>query len=135
MQTLSSFCPLKKEHASALRRSWEDDNCPDGGSCRWVLSRTTSAPCMRPRVSSDHSHLLVRRLLFWIDIPGSTAFAPFSRRRRDRLGNELLGIALVAACFAERIDLTLVVVVDSVYRRLQGNRLDSRFVGVTVAET
>jgi GTP-sensing pleiotropic transcriptional regulator CodY len=50
--------------------------------------------------------------------------------RSDRLGNELTGIALVASCFAERIDLTLVVVVDSVVRRLEGNRLDSRLVGV-----
>jgi len=52
MQALSSFFPLK-EHASALRRSWEGDNCRDGGSCRWAMSRTTSAPCMRARVSND----------------------------------------------------------------------------------
>ena len=82
------------------------------------------------RVSSDHSHLLLCRLLFGLSRPGSTAFTPFSRGRNDRLGNELLGIALVAACFAERIDLTLVDVVDFVDRRIQGNSLDSRLVGV-----
>ena len=130
MQVLSSFFPMKKEHASALRRSWEDDNCRDECSCRWALSRTPSAPCMRARVSSDHSHLLLWRLIFGLSSPGSTAFASFSRGLIDRLGNELLGIALVAACFAERIDLTLVDVVDFVDRRLQGNRLDSRLVGV-----
>ena len=128
MQALSSFFPLKKEHASALRRSWEGDNCRDESSCNWALSRTPSAPCMRARVSSDHSHLQLWLLLFWLSSPGSTAFAPFSRGLSDRLGNELLGIALVAACFAERIDLKLVVVVD--FRRLQGNRLDNRLVRV-----
>ena len=55
MQARSSFFPLKKEHASALRRSWEGDNCLDECSYRWALSHTPSAPCMRPRVSSDHS--------------------------------------------------------------------------------
>jgi hypothetical protein len=69
-------------------------------------------------------------LLFGLSSPGSTVFSSFSRGRSDRLGNELLGIALVASCFAERTDLTLVVVVDSVDRRLRGNRLDSRLVGV-----
>jgi hypothetical protein len=59
MQALSSFFPLKKEPASALRRSWEGDNCRDECSCNWALSRTPSAPCMRARVSSDHSHLLL----------------------------------------------------------------------------
>ena len=130
MQALISFFPLKKEHASVLRRSWEDDNCRDGGSYRWALSRTPSAPCMRVRVSSDHSHLLMWRLIFGLNSPGSTDFAPFSRGRNDRLGNEVLVITLVAACFTERIDLTLVVVVDFVDRRLQGNRLDGRLVGV-----
>ena len=130
MQDLSSFFPLKKEHTSVLRRSCETDNCRDGGSCRWTLSRTTSAPCMRARVSSDHNHLLLRRLLFGLRSPGNNTFVSFSRGLSDRLGNELLGIALVPDCFTERIDLTLVVVVDSVDRRLQGNRLDSRLVGV-----
>jgi hypothetical protein len=97
-QALSSFFPLQKEHASALRRSWEGDNCRDEGSCRWALSRTPSAPCMRARVSSDHSHLLLWRLIFGLSRPGSTAFVPFSRGRSDRLGNELLVNARVAAC-------------------------------------
>jgi hypothetical protein len=30
-QALCSFFPLKKEHLSALRRSWEDGDCRDGG--------------------------------------------------------------------------------------------------------
>ena len=81
-------------------------------------------------MSSDHSHLLLWRLIFGLSSPGSTAFVPFSRGRSDRLGNELLVIARVAACLAERIDLTLLVVVDFVDRRLQGNRLDSRLVGI-----
>ncbi len=128
-QTLSSFFPLQ-EHASALRRSWEGDNCRDEGSCRWALSRTPSAPCMRAHVSSDHSHLLLWRLIFGLSSPGSTAFVQFSRGRSDRLGNELLVIERVAAGLAERIDLTLLVVVDFVDRRFQGNRLDSRLVGI-----
>jgi hypothetical protein len=130
MQALRSFFPMKKEHVSTLRRSWEGDNCPDECSCRWALSRTTSAPCMRARVSRDHNHLLLRRLLFGLSSPGSTAFASFSRGRSDRLRNELLGIALVSVCFSERIDLTLVDVVDFVDRRFQVNRFDSRLVGV-----
>ena len=36
MQDVCSFFPQKKEHLSALGRSWEDGICRDGDSCGWA---------------------------------------------------------------------------------------------------
>jgi hypothetical protein len=46
-QTVCSFFPLKKEHLSDLRRSWEDGNCRDGDCCGWVRGTSMSETRLR----------------------------------------------------------------------------------------
>jgi hypothetical protein len=60
-EAVCSFFPLKKEHLSALRRSWEDGNCLDGGSCGWARRTTMSAARLRESGSSGRQ--LLRSLL------------------------------------------------------------------------
>ena len=71
-QVLRSFFPLKKEPLSALRRSWDCDNCRDGGSCGWAMP-TISADCtLGTRGSRGHSHLLLWNVFFGLGGPDSS---------------------------------------------------------------
>ncbi len=104
-QVLCSFFPLKKEHASALRRSWDDGNCRDGGSCGWTVFTTTSAPCLRTRGNSG-LHLLRRLLPFGFGLGGRATCTPVYFGRSDRLGNKLVASAFVRGKLTIGIDLT-----------------------------
>jgi hypothetical protein len=112
MQAVYSFCPLRKEHWSALRRSWDCGNFHDGDSCGWSMP-TISASTLRAGGSRGRSHLLLMHLLFGLGSPDSAAFTPVGLVRHSRLGNELSAIALVDTCFTVGVDLALVVVVDA----------------------
>ncbi len=104
-QVLCSFFPLKKEHASALRRSWDDGNCRDGGSCGWTVFTTTSTPCLRARGNSG-LHLLWRLLPFGFGLGGRATCTPVCFGRSDRLGNKLVARAFVSGKLTIGIDLT-----------------------------
>ena len=93
-------------------RSWEGDNCRDGGSCGWALPTTTSAPCLRARGSSGH-HLLRRLLPSGFGSPDSAACAPVGFDLDEGLGDELASIAFVVSQFAVSIDLPFEKVEDS----------------------
>ena len=91
-----------------LRRSWDDGDYHDGDICRWVRPTT---PISGARRSRDHSHLLLRRLLFSFGGPDRTSVAPIGLGRYHRVGNELSAVAqlLVDTFLAISIDLTLVI--------------------------
>ncbi len=112
MQAVYSFCPLEKDHWSALGRSWDCGNCRDGDSCGWAMP-TISASALRAVGSKGRSHLLLGRLLFGLGSPSSASITPVGLVRHHRLGNELSAITLVDTCFTVGVDLTLVVVVDA----------------------
>ena len=112
MQAVCSFFPLKKEHLSALGRSWDCSNCRDGDSCGWAMP-TIFASALRADGCRGRNHLLLRYLLFGLDGPVSAAFTPVGLGRGGQLGNELSTMTLVDTCFAVGVDLALVVVVDA----------------------
>jgi hypothetical protein len=68
-QDVRSFFPLQKEHLSAVRRSWEDGNCHNGGSCGWARPTTISATRLGARRSKDR-HLLWSVLSFGFGLGG-----------------------------------------------------------------
>jgi hypothetical protein len=85
MQTVNSFCPLKKEHWSALGRSWDCGNCRDGDSCGWAMP-TIFASALRADGSRDRNHLLLRHLLFGLDSPDCAALTSVGLVRHRRGG-------------------------------------------------
>ena len=112
-EALCSFFPLKKEHASALRRSWDEGNCHRWGRCRWT-DATVSATCIGTRGSNCRSHLLLGRLLiFGLSSPDSAACTPVGFDLDEGLGDELAAIAFVGSQFAVSIDLSFEKVEDS----------------------
>ena len=112
-QALCSFFPLKKEHASALRRSWDEGNCHRWGRCRWT-DTTVSAPCIGPLGSSCRRQLLlVRLLMFGFSSPGSVPCTPVGFDLNDSLGDELAAVAFVRSELPVSTDLPFEKVEDS----------------------
>ncbi len=87
MEAVYSFCPLKKEHWSALGRSWDCANCCDGDSCGWAIP-TISTSALRVDGSKDRNHLLLRHLLFGLDIPTNAAVTPVGLVRQISASQE-----------------------------------------------
>jgi hypothetical protein len=88
-QDLCSFFPLKKEHLSALRRSWDSGNCRDGDNCGWEMPTISAAGTLRVGGRKDRRHLLLWHLLFGFGVPESAAFATVGLGRGGRVGNEV----------------------------------------------
>jgi hypothetical protein len=140
-----SFFPLQKEYLSALRRSWEDGNCHDGGNCRWARPTTISATRLGTRRSRDR-HLFRSVLSFGFglakltegidltieDVENAWACSDGFKLRVVVASKEAIGLKLL-----ESVEPLLSVIIEHDFGMYDGNIMIRKFrrVGVRDCES
>jgi hypothetical protein len=99
------FFPLKKEHLSTLRRSWEDGNCRDGDSCGWARPTTISAVRLGAHGSSGR-HSLRSLLPCGFGLGDRTTSSLVSFGLGDGIRDDLAACAFISGKLTLGIDLT-----------------------------